>query len=526
MHAGDGKSAAARLSALALCGILRMVGSMTSRRQDRLRTVKGPRGRAVPLLAAIAATLWGLLAVGCSPPGGDGPIGAGDRFIPEAVILISIDTLRADRLGSYGYARPTSPHLDAFARESVRFETVLAQSTFTLISHKSLFAGKYPLHLIREGTGADLAALAAFSSPYDFLVSVFGSAKVPLLIGGLREHGYRTAAFTDGVWMSAQLGFDRGFDTFNEAGGNLVGILPRVYRWLERGGDRPFFLFVHTYDTHSPYATQEPFDSIFCGDHQRHLSLGDRCNQIDCGAAPLMQISLSSLDLRAISDHYDGGIAFADAYLGQFFARLRALGRFEEALIIVTSDHGESLGEHGQVGHGGLYLEQLLVPLIIKLPRSWNVEPAVIDRPVELVDVMPTVYEALGIQVPHGLDGRSLVPLIRGGVAAREYLVAQTTYREGRDSITNPAKRALLEPGRWLLIHDGRSRSLELYDLRADRLGLTPVEGSAARDVEELLDLLAARDAGAATGGVTDPEPLEFGEDLKRRLRSLGYVGN
>ena len=125
-------------------------------------------------------------------------------------------------------------------------------------------------------------------------------------------------------------------------------------------------------------------------------------------------MKLRPVDLQAISDHYDGGIASADAYLGELFAEFRRLQLYDEALIVVTSDHGESLGEHDQIGHGGLYLEQLLVPLIIKLPASWAAPRGRVAQPVALLDVLPTILSACGIPLPADLDGRSLLPLLWG----------------------------------------------------------------------------------------------------------------
>jgi arylsulfatase A-like enzyme len=264
---------------------------------------------------------------------------------------------------------------------------------------------------------------------------------------------------------------------------------------------------------------------MFCRDHAKHISLEGRCNQVNLGKEPLMKVKLTRRDLQAVSDHYDSGIACADADLGALFDALRAMRLYEEALIIVTSDHGESLGSHDQIGHGGLYLEQLRVPLIIKFPVSWKIAPRVIDEPVELVDLMPTAYDACGIELPQGLDGRSLMPLIRHGTWKRRFTIAQTTHQEGRDAITNAAKRAVLVPSEWLLIHDARAQEAELFDLTADPRGLADVRTGKAEAVGNLMAALTAHDPGPPMGEFVMPESEQMSDELRRQLETLGYIG-
>ena len=480
----------------------------------------------VPIFVLLALAVAGVLGHGCSPREGD-PSPRQKPF-PKArgVMLIIIDTLRADRLGCYGYHRRTSPNLDNLARESVLFETVMAQSAFTLVSHKSLFTAQYPLNLARTTTNADLKTLAALPDPHGYLVSTFRNLKTPLLIDGLRRHGYQAAAFTDGIWMSRNMGFDEFFDVYNDERGHLREIFPRTFRWLSANLEAPFFVFVHTYDTHAPYVCEEPYNSLFCHDHTRHISLARRCNQVDCGEPSLMKIELTEADLRAIPDHYDGKIACADSYIGKCFGALRKLNLYDEILLIITSDHGESLGEHDQIGHGGLYLEQLMIPLIIKFPASWEVAPARIKEPVELVDVMATVYDACGLELPESSAGRSLLPLLRGGPWSRRHLIAQTTNREGRGGLSNAAKRAVLDPGRWLLIHDAAAESMELFNVQADPKGLTDVAARKPPAGAGLLKTLMAHDPSRGQDEFTEPGAPELSAEQLRQLRSLGYVGD
>ena len=459
---------------------------------------------------------WGITGSGCSSRADED-----NESRPQVVVLLSLDTLRADRLGVYGYKRKTALRLRALASESIRFATVMAQSTQTLISHKSIFTGKYPLHLAHETTGADLDALGSLDDPQGYLVDTFRNLKSKPLAALFREHGYETAAFTDGGWMSQEMGFTKGFDVYDDRGGHLANILPRVYDWVEKNRSKRFFLFVHTYDTHCPYPCREPYNSLFCEDHSKHVALEGLCGKPD-----LMNMSLTPTDLTAISDHYDGGIASADAYVGVFMDKLRQWNLFDQALIIVTSDHGESLGDHDQIGHGGLYLEQLMVPLIIKFPTSWNVAPAVIQAGVEMVDVMPTICEICSLDTPDDLNGHSLLSLIGEPVEAHRYLIAQTTYREGRQAVTNPSKRAILDPGDWLLIHDARGQSMELFDLRADPKGHINVAKENPNKLQNLLQAQAAYDPQPFRGNITEQETDEISEKVKQQLRSLGYGGN
>lgn len=458
-----------------------------------------------------------MLLAGCqrrdAPAASGGPV----------VVLVSLDTLRADRLEIYGSERDTAPRLAELARDSVVFHGALAQASQTLLSHKSLLAAKRPLRLLAEETNAGVEEIGRFDRPHRIVVDAFRSAESGSLLELLRESGYRTAAFTDGGWMKESFGFDEGFDRFDSTGGRLRSTVKRGLRWLRRDRARPAFLFLHGYDAHCPYVTREPFDSLYCPDHSTHVDLEGKCGKGENGLASM---PLTETDLRAISDHYDGGIASLDVEMGKLIDGLRTEGLYDDALVIVTSDHGEALGEHGQIGHGGLYLEQLRVPLLIKFPAALGPGHRDVDSPVELVDLMPTVLEVAGIEPPAGLDGRSLLPLAARGAAVRRHAVAQIAYREGPSGITDPGKRALYEPGRWLFIDNRSSGASELFDLAADPLGLRDVAASRPAEVERLREALRSHDPAAPSAEVVTPEEEELSEEVERELRALGYLGN
>jgi arylsulfatase A-like enzyme len=417
---------------------------------------------------------------------------------PEFVILISLDTLRADRLSLYGYGRETAPHLRALGEQGLVFRTVGAQSSHTLSSHKSLLTGKYPNTLLLEGTGADLFELTHVSDPRQFLSDAFTHVH-GTLAEAFQRNGYATLGLTDGAWMSRAAGFQHGFDTFDDSGGGLEHILPRALGWLDEHRGHAF-LFLHAYDVHCPYPTREPFDSAFCEDHARHIDLSDKC-----GKGPLFKMALSE-----------------DDYLGGFFEALRARGLFERALIVVLSDHGESLGERGVVGHGGLYLEQLLVPLIVKPPQDWNLEPVLVNEPAELVDLFPTLLALCDIPVPAGIDGRSLLPILQRGVKGRDFLVAQTTYEEAPLLRSSAAKRTLLRPGRWQVIQDAANQEASFFSVENDPLGLSPLPVE-AREVAGLLEVLLRQPRARTTGALQPAPAAGFTDDLIRELGRLGY---
>jgi len=474
------------------------------RRRGLWRPRRGARRAATALLLALA---------GC----GAGPIDRGAP--PRVIVLVSLDTLRADRLGLYGHGRDTDPTLARLARESVVFRTVLSQSSHTLSSHQSLFTSKYPLRLLYERSSGVRGFLDA-EEPGAFYSGVYSARQGDSLVRPLREAGYRAVAFTDGGWMAARLRWARYFDEFDDRGGGLAGILPRVDSRLRDHADRSrLFLFVHAYDVHCPFVSRSPYDLRFCSRHDEHIPLADRCGKRD-----LMPLELTEVDLDGIRDHYDGGISSADAYVADLLDMLEQRGLYDEALIAITSDHGESLGERGMIGHGGLYIEQLRVPLILKLPASWGVPAAVVDEPAALLDVMPTLVDAAGLSVDGNRDGRSLLPVLLEGASGRDHLVAQTAYREGEELRTNLRKRALLASGRWLLIRDGVDRAFELYDLEADPGALRDVSEQEPVLAHRLMSKLHEIESTTVERRFRRPVEVEIDDKLRSELRALGYV--
>jgi arylsulfatase A-like enzyme len=315
--------------------------------------------------------------------------GGGDQRAKN-LVLISLDTLRADRLGAYGYERDTSPALDALAARGARFDTVIAESNWTLPSHVTLMSGTPPqLHGVTIPNRAPAADL-------------------PLLAEVLREQGFRTIGLTAGSFLTRRYQFDRGFEQFEDAYLPFGRALTTARERLAAiDPDERFFLFLHTYDVHCPYDPPEAYASRFAtrppADRVPTRGL--------CGNPHFNRMQLTPGQARYISDRYDAGIRYADDLLAGFLADLDRSGRLDDTLVVVVSDHGEEFMEHGKVGHRAtLYIQSLRVPWVMAGP---GVPAVVVEEPVGLADVMPTLLELLGVP-PLPLRGESKLALVRG----------------------------------------------------------------------------------------------------------------
>lgn len=408
------------------------------------------------------------------------------------VLFFSIDTLRSDRLGAYGYHRPTSPTLDALAEDGIVFLDVLAQSPTTAPSHRSFFSSTYvPEH------GNDLTHL-------------------PVIASELKRHGYETAAFVDSGQMSPAFRLSKGFGSYvstivelrnivGTVGGGLEQINPRVTEWLGRAHPKPFFLFVHTYDVHCPYDPPEPFRSMFTD--KEFKPAFDATGR--CGKDYFNQLALGAEDFAHIGAIYDGAIRYTDSKIGEILATIESLGLADKTLIVVTSDHGESLGERGLVGHNRIYDVQLKVPWIIRLPSRAH---RVVHAPVESIDMLPTLLAMLGKQPPQGLSGRNLLQALVDGKWEDDRLrVAHTA--DGRDAAVHEGKR-------WSLIMTG-GQPTALYDLLADPTEETDLSQRHPDVVQRLTARLARFDHQSRT---LRDLPEELDDETRRDLEALGYV--
>jgi arylsulfatase A-like enzyme len=332
---------------------------------------------------------------------------------PPNVVFVSLDTLRADRLSLYGNPRPTSPQIDRWARaRGVVFENTVAPSPWTLPSHASMFTG---LDALRHGVNHGYPVPRSFK----VMADVFRGA------------GYSTAAVTGGAYVSAEYGFDRGFDSFYSHRGwddddEMQAGVDRCIAWLQRRAGQPFLLFLHTYAIHTPYHARQPYFTNLTGaaappalyvpapvQPARDDGFQVRLRLFKAGGA------VEPSDLAVLSGLYDSSIAYADAQLGRLLSALEALGLDRRTVVVVTSDHGEALGERGLASHAYLYDFNLLVPLVIALPDGRGAGRRIAAQ-VRSVDILPTLLELAGLPALPGIDGASLVPLIEGKAEARE----------------------------------------------------------------------------------------------------------
>jgi arylsulfatase A-like enzyme len=423
--------------------------------------------------------------------------GRGARDGRFNIVVISVDTLRADRLGAYGYARrPTSPRLDELAARMVRFEWAISQAPWTRPSHLALFTGRYPVP--RNDTNL---------RPISEL---------------LWHEGYRTLAITGGGQVDSRFGFDRGFESYRMA--DWLRAPEMVFASVGDPGGAPFFLFLHTFEVHEPYTDRRFVDGMPAG------RVGSEFTK---DFVQTTRPGLTAEEKELASALYDGDIAFTDQQLGAFFDAAERAGWLDDTIFVLTSDHGEQFWEHGAWGHGqSLYDHQLHVPLLVHLPpalaaaRSLTVGPgAVIGDQVQLVDLVPTLLELAGSRPPGPLDGRSLVPLLDGrGLPAGQAFAEGTNIRE--------TERRGLRTSRYKFIHsiprgphDPALERFELFDLRddpAERVDLAARHPDVVAGLAATVRLLSR----GATLEFEGEVPVGTDPDLVEELKALGYIGN
>jgi arylsulfatase A-like enzyme len=413
------------------------------------------------------------------------------------LIIISIDTLRADRLGCYGYGRPTSPNIDALAGRGLRFANVIAESPWTLPSHMSLFTGLHP----------------SSHGVYDAKFRL--AEKIPTMAEVLKIHGFRTFGYTGGGFVSGRFGFSRGFEIYQEnkdpirvKARDLRSSLDAASQKIGRlGSNERYFLFVHTYDVHCPYHPPSEYSLMFAT-----RPLQDRLETAGFCDRDFNRRSLTSGQIHHISDQYDAGIRAADEDIARFVRRLGELGAFEDTVFVLTSDHGEELKEHGRIGHThSLHAELLKIPLIILAP---GVEPDVVEEGAGLVDLMPTLLDLLGIEAPPS-QGRSLVAFMAGGQQDR---LNRPLYSE----LDRFVQLRSVVRGRHHLIAKLVDEERWLYDLKTDPAEQTNLAGRGHPDERGLAAML--REHFAAMPRRKElPRPPPTPDELEK-LRSLGYL--
>lgn len=391
------------------------------------------------------------------------------------VLFVTLDTTRADRIGCYGYRSAETPALDKLAVRGTLFEQAFAQVPLTLPSHASMMTGRYP----REHGVRDNGENALGTSD-------------PTLAEIFKAHGYRTAGFVSSFVLDSQFGINRGFEEFNDdmgehaAGGNPLSwqisgdvITDRALKWLNTESDKPFFCWVHYYDAHDPHDAPEGFDKP--------------------GRGP-----------------YDSEIAFVDSQLQRLLDWLAAKRLKERTLVVVVADHGESLGEHGEVGHTNfLYNTHVQVPMVFAHPAAIPRRKRV-STVVENIDVFWTILDVFGWEPPDGLISRSLA-----GVFVGAELDERSAYHETLYALNSFgwAEQRALTTARWKYIS---STKPELYDRKRDPLETKNLHSSRPDEAASMLRMLRDRFDEMPVGEAVD---VDLSVEARRQLVALGYLG-
>lgn len=438
------------------------------------------------------------------------PIRRGDGTRRPHVLVYLIDTLRADHLGAYGYDKPISPHLDAFAARAALFENAMAQTPWTKPSVASIFTGLWP-----HAHGANLRS-DSLDPAHRTLAEV------------LRDAGYRTAAFVTNPNVSESFGFDRGFEYFEfQHAIDGFALNTALFDWHDRNADptRPLFLYVHAFDPHGPYEPPERFRRAFAGDVAATVAKNPRrmINLLDGGYVPVTRDVLD--DLIAL---YDAEIATADHAFAALLEGLAERGMAEEEMvIIVVSDHGEEFHEHGGFRHRRtLHAEVIHIPLIIRLPGPAS--PRRIAARAQHMDLLPTILDLLALgddAVVADLEGRSLLPLLEGdaadapiGLDANRRIFTHFDFDDGlRTAVYDGDDKLMVDlpprPG----AHFPR-----LFDLVADPGELHDVEAENPVLTAHLTAIMRARLLRSERR--SDSPKAIIDAELDERLRSLGYI--
>ena len=418
--------------------------------------------------------LWALV-------GGHAAAAAGPPAQP-GVILITVDTLRADRLGCYGDTLAATPHIDALAADGIRFVDVTAHVPLTLPSHSSIMTGVYPpVHGVRDNIGYTLE---------DDQVT---------LAELLKDRGYATGAFVGAFVLDSKTGIDQGFDHFSDdfdidlTEPRLVNlgyvekrgdeVVTNALAWLQEHKGGAFLAWIHLFDPHDPYRPPAPFRDRFS------------------------------------RDPYRGEVAYTDTLIGEIIEWLKREQLYDDALVVFTGDHGEALGEHGEPTHGLFVYESVLrVPLIMKLPGQ-SQAGTTISEPVQSIDVLPTMLQALRIQKPSIVQGVGLLSLIKSGPSRKRPIYAESLYP--RTQYGWSALRSLRE-GSFKYIQAPKS---ELYDLSSDPEELRNLARQNPAMAGRLKENLGSIRARLETKQRSS-QPAQVDPETLARLQALGYVGN
>lgn len=490
--------------------------------------VVGVRG----LLTTLAAL--GLGAVGCSR--------AERSPRPPNVVLVSVDTLRADKLNSYGYtARRTSPHMDELAEDGLLFEVHVAASPWTTPSHLSLLTGLTPTRHGVVGTyGALMAGLSGSARVERLAEAVSTLAEV------LAAHGWVTGAFTGGATVDPRIGFGQGFEDYDTSMVKLDDAsVGRLLGWIDAREGAPFFLFWHTFEVHAPYLDGRFLPDVLPAGHARELQ--ERLARLP--AAPdSTSVSRATRILKrhnvfredVVEALYDGGVRSFDRRLGELVKGLRRRGLYERTMIVLTSDHGEQLGEPGRPEtpwgrgfynvHGHTVYEELIrVPLILKLPGE-GLRGRRFEDVTASIDVMPTILDVLGLPVPAEVQGRTLRGLWENAVRTpREALSEALAAGDEAKSLRGERYKYVVTVDAATVESRGRSFvpagvTGSLFDLHLDPGEERNLLSGPSQPEQVRRAFLMAAELRRRVEVVGRPEMVTLSDEALKSLRALGYL--
>lgn len=416
------------------------------------------------------------------------------------LLLISIDTLRPDRLGSYGYTRDTSPNLDLLAGKSTVFENAYSASSWTLPSHVSLFSGQFAgVH------GVNLPGKMSIGPETKLLAEI------------LKEHGYRNFAFTGGGYVGRRYGFDRGFEIYTVHKGkkrdNDYDLPSSIAKFKEKIGElkshEKFFVFFHTFDVHCPYNSPQPYMEMYKSSDSEYI------DPYKCGTNYYNEIDMTEGQVKYISDRYDGGIRWADTKLNELFEYLKEVDRLDNTIIVITSDHGEEFKEHGSIGHKrSLHRELIHIPLIIHIPGG---EPRRIKREVSLIDIFPTVLDTLRIEHKEKINGLSLRGLVERGDESSYTRSFQFSELDGEVVL-----RSHIDESGHLIKAEEQARN-RYYDLAKDPLEKVDRYDQSKEEVERRSNEISILQKSFGSSKENKDFEGETPEEIEH-LKSLGYL--
>jgi arylsulfatase A-like enzyme len=420
---------------------------------------------------------------------------AGDRP-KDNVVLIIIDTIRPDRLGCYGYHLPTSPNIDAFSEECTMFTQAVTCAPLTLPSVAAMFTSTYPVFNNVRYNG----------------IFFLGDSSITLA-EILKKRGYKTAAFIGGFPLDSQFGVDQGFQRYDDDFSNSMEkrshgwighavedfertageVNQKVFEWLEDVRNDRFFLTVHYFDPHLPYAPPTPYSDTF-------------------------------------EDPYDGEVAYTDEHVGKLLKKLEDLGLKENTLIVLTGDHGESLGTHQEVTHGEfIYDTTVLIPLMLyhhkRMPKGRK-----IDVMAKSIDIMPTILDFLGIPGSPHTQGASLLPALDGNLEETPILLEATLhYYESESLGHDPIMIMGLRTGEWKLVHvtvnrkSGAGWTGELYDVLREPDELHDLKNEKKKTFMSLVNEMHSMIGAYSANSLPKDNHLRMDEATKEKLKALGY---